>query len=175
MARLLIVAGLAIPIHSAYQVSQTYGRVRGGVAMPRARNGAARKHVQWTRLRTTLRGVGNIPTGLENVDFSGAFVMSCVAPRGVTGVGTNNVLTLPAARRTDAGYTPRGFALVGGLWRSAGLSLAVNEATITTAAGATQYRATYYPELTVMSEYGVEEGWDVDKHSNTWALDAEES
>lgn len=175
MVPLLVIDGITIPIHAAYRVTQIYAPVRGGTAMPRARNGALRKHVQWAKLRTTLRGTGNIPTGLEAVDYSASFVLSCIALRGVTGIGTNNVLTLPAARRTDTGYTPRGFAFVDGLWRPAGIALVGDVATITTVAGATQYRAAYYPELTVMSQNGLEDSWDVNRSVVTWSLDAEEA
>ena len=96
------------------------------------------------------------------------------------------MLTLPAARRTDAGFVPIGYALItpdGGdamldpRWQPADVALAGDVATVTPATGALQYQVWYWPQVTVFATRPQVEwvGQPAGSgHSYSWSLEARE-
>lgn len=100
------------------------------------------------KLRTTLSGNGRTPAALDGLDRASAHEISCAEPRRIG--GASNIITLPAGRRSDTGYTPTGYALIGGNLVDTPLSLVGNIATLTTVSGAQHYQVRYWPKFTGM-------------------------
>ena len=170
--------GLRVAIESVGGFSQSYEPL-GGVARLRLMGGALVQQVSWRRLGTTLSGEGWWPSGIENLDYDAPLELKCAAPRSV--IGQTATLVLPAARRTDSGFTPIGHAIVRGQGTVVGggdlvptpLSLSGDTATLTPVTGATAYQVTYWPQITVMAKPPQMEG-SLSDAQHRWTLRAEE-
>lgn len=166
-----------VPIHSAFELSQTYEPL-GGFVTIRMLNGAALKQQNWEKIGTSVQGTGTIPSGLEGLDYSVSQLMKCAAPRAVTSI--SNVLVIPAERRTDPGFEPTGFAYVDpegknrGLWQETPIvSIVVDTVTLTVVANALNYQVRYFPEFEVFAEKPTQ-NIDVHPSDQNWQLDAEQ-
>lgn len=166
-----------VPIHSAFELSQTYEPL-GGFVTIRMLNGAALKQQNWEKIGTTVQGQGTIPSGLEGLDYSVAQLMKCAAPRAVTSTAT--VIVIPAERRSDVGFEPAGFAYVDpegknrGLWQETPIiSIVVDTVTLTPVVGALNYQVRYFPEFNVFSEKP-SQNIDVHPSDQSWSLEAEQ-
>lgn len=167
----LTLDGVRMPLAVAGTISQTYEDF-GGFGLLRLGLGAAVHQEVWRKTRTTLSASGLIPPGLAAVDWTAAHTLGCVAPRSIQSAG--NVITLPAARRTDA--APYGFAVDAiGLLRPVVVSLAGNTATLAVWAGAVSYQVLYYPLLTVRAPAGVRVEYDAAGAVAGWELVCEEA
>lgn len=167
----LIVGGLVIPALAALDLVQTYEPI-GGSSLLRMMSGAAKKQTHWQKLRTRISAGGWVPPGLAGLDYAASMQIACIAPRAIDGAGTS--IAIPAARRADAGYTPRGFAyLASGLQVETTIGLAGNTATLGAVAGAASYSVEYWPLLTVFADPPVITG-DVRRANHSWELSAEE-
>lgn len=167
----LILGGVSVPLIAALDLSQSYEPI-GGVSTLRTLNGTAVRRQHWQKLRTSISGGGWIPAGLQALDYSGALSLSCIAPRSVHSANVN--ATLPAARRSDAGYLPYAHAvLADGQLVDTAVSLVGNAATATAVTGAAAYLFHYYPVLSVLADPPAEE-FDRSAGSFTWSLSAEE-
>lgn len=151
--------------------SQEYSPL-GGSQLLRTLNGAGFKQQNWQKTKITTRGSGWIPAGLQELDYSVSMTMKCSAPRQQQGV--SNVFTLPSARRSDTGYEPFGFGLVGDEWISTVTNVVTDTATLTVVTGATEYRVLWYPELTVFAEPPTDTG-NLGDGNYEWTLEAEEA
>lgn len=152
--RTLILGGVAVPLHSTLELDQRY-TVQQAVDRRRTANGDLHQRTTWTgKLATTINASGPIPPGLQALDYTGTLLLSCMQHRAIT--SASNVITLPAARRTDAGSLPYARAQVmrGDVpeWVSTGLAIVSNVATLTPVAGATAYQVLYFPEITVYAD-----------------------
>lgn len=168
--RTLEIGALKLPLRARDELEQRYEEI-GGRARLRFSDGTGLVQQAWSRLRTTISGQGNVPPGLAMLDTVGTQTMKCIGKRSVAG-GTS--ITLPAARRADAGSEPRAWAQVGdtGVVETA-LSIAGNLATLTPVAGAELYWVDYWPQLTVICD-PVEETRDANGATTRWTLTAEE-
>lgn len=166
----LWLGGVRVPLHSVLDFEQSYSTIEGGRVL-RMTDGAAVKTVHWRRISTTVSASGWIPPGLLALDYDAPLVMRCAAPRSI--VTTATVVTLPAARRSDAGQEPYAEALVDGLWQPTDVDIAGDTATITAVPGAGAYRVSYYPELTVFAS-SPEESGDLARADYRWSIEAEE-
>ncbi|MDV7393840.1 hypothetical protein RZS08_20850, partial [Arthrospira platensis SPKY1] len=101
----LTVDSIRLPIQVAGEIRQTY-EAFGGYTLLRLGLGAAVHQETWRKTRTTLAASGLVPPGLAAIDWAQSHTLGCVAPRSIQ--SASNVITLPAARRTDA--APYGFA-----------------------------------------------------------------
>lgn len=166
------IAGIAIPFDAAHQITQTYEPL-GGRALLRMLSGAAVLQNNWNKVRTVIRGSGRYPDQLAGVDWSTSFSIDCAAPLGIH--GSSNVITLPAARRSD--WAPWGMALVDGRLVNTPMTIATNTATLTAVAGATSYVAYYFPTLTCYAvSAGPSRSFDGRVSGNAgWELIAEEA
>jgi len=142
----IIIGGIRIAFDSAYELTQTYDNL-GGVALHRMLDGTGVQQVHWRKLATTITGSGKLPDGLAALNFDSSITILCMAPLGISTV--SNVITLPAARRTD--WAPVGYAIVGGRLVRSAVSVSTNTATVTTVSGATAYQVLYWPSLTVLA------------------------
>lgn len=166
-----VLGGIEVPMRASLNMRQTYQEL-GGRAVVRKADGSAVVMQRWTKLRTTLSGDGPLPPGLSSLDLSQPLTLKCAAERAIT--SASNVITVPAARRSDPGYEPYGMAIINDLPVPTAISWSVNVATLTTVAGASAYQVRYFPELTVVIPLG---GFNeqLDEMSGTWSwsIDAE--
>lgn len=170
--------GVRVAIEAALNFSQTYEPI-GGTALLRMMGGGAVQQVWWRRLRTTLSADGWWPPGLDGLDYDSPLTLLCAVPRQIQ--SASPVIVLPPNRRTDAGYTPLGYALVRGQSTQVGggdlvptpLALAGDTATLTAVAGAAAYVAAWWPSLTVYATPPTSEG-DPTAGAHRWSLTAEE-
>lgn len=169
----LLIGSVSIPQIAALDLDQQYQPI-GGEAILRACSGRGIKQMTYQRLRITTSGSGWLPAGLAELDFTAQHVLGCVVPRGVPAVFATRQATLPAARRSDSGFTPFATALLpGGQAMSTPVSLAGNVATCTAVTDAVAYRVNYYPAPTVWLMRPSESGSQSDA-SYRWELIAEE-
>lgn len=143
----LHIGSVSIEALESLDLDQTY-EILGGEAIQRTVGGSGLKQMTWARLRVQTSGQGWLPPGLADLDTSQQMTLRCIVPRAIPCTGL--VATLPAARRSDAGYLPYGIAtLASDQAVKTSAVLVGNVATLAAVAGAVSYRALYYPELTV--------------------------
>lgn len=115
------------------------------------------------KLRTTLSGEGPLPPGLDGLDYTGPLLLKSAAQRDI--VSASNVITIPAARRSDSGYLPFGRAYVDtprvDTPVSTPVAMAGDDATLAVVPGATRYQVLWYPEFSVVSLNGLEKDEDL--------------
>ena len=128
-----------------------FGAIHGNEPAGRDKEFLAEWVTYWRKRdprRLYTSGAGWLPPGLATLATNAQHLLRCVVPRGIPCAGLE--ATLPAAHRSDAGYTPYGLAyLAGGQAVRTPAALFGNVATVTPVAGALAYGAIYYPELTV--------------------------
>lgn len=169
MIRTLELGGLVIPVQAAGDIEQTFEPL-GGSTLHRMLDGSALKQTHWRKIKTRITGSGWVPPGLAGLDYDAQLVLKSCAARSLQAVG--NVITVPAARRTDTGYEPTGYAIVGGRYVSTPLVLVTNTATLTVVAGAQGYGVRYWPQITVYAEFS-----DSSQPAGarwSWSIEAEE-
>lgn len=167
---LLELGGIVVRADAAGMELQQNYRVIGGQALRRGLDGSAEKQVQWRKLATSISGAGNLPAGLDGLDFTQAMTLKCVTPRAIA--SASNVIALPANRRTDAGHVPIGFALFASEWVPTPVSMGGNNATLMAVAGALAYKVLYWPQLTVFAEITAD--GDMHEASYRWQIECEE-
>lgn len=145
----LVIGGVEIPLLAGVGIDQRYDPV-AAVARHRMGEGSLRQQTAWTgKLATTIAGRGNIPPGIQHLDYTAQMVIKCMAYRAYT--STSNQMTLPAARRSD--IAPKGVALMAnGKFVRTPVNMAGDLATLTQVTGAAQYQCLYLPELTVFAD-----------------------
>jgi hypothetical protein len=112
----------------------------------RMADGALYRRTHWSgKLSSSITVEGTDASALNGIDFDDYLLLKCVAPLGITKNSTT--ITLPTARRSDTGAEPYAKAYVSGTWTECSVSLASDTLTITPVAGATNYRAFYYPQF----------------------------
>ena len=169
--RTLVVDGITVPVWASTDLTQEY-RPLQAVTRRRLADGSAIQRSLWTgKTATTIAGGGFAPSGLQAVDTSDSFDIWCIEPIAIN--GASNVFTLPAARRSDTGSEPFGFAVVGEQLVETPCGVVTNTATLTTVIGATGYQVRYFPILTVFADPIRE---DLNRGSGFgWTLEAEEA
>lgn len=135
---------IEIGFDAANTLNQTYEDL-GGRSLRRKLDGTAHLQTAWSKVRTVITGQGDVPEGLDGLDYTTTHTLYCAAPRSIA--SASNVITLPATRRSD--WAPHGYAIVDGRQVRTAVSIATNTATLTTVSGATGYVCAYYPTLTV--------------------------
>ena len=165
-----------VAIHEAMEFSQGYAPILGSAQL-RMMNGQAVRQTHWEKLATSISCSGTIPVGLtEGIDYTRSYTLRCGAKRAVSSSSAN--ITIPAERRSDAGYEVKGYALIEdgqgrGSWVETPVVMAVDVAQLTPVAGAAIYRAYYWPELEVFSDPPSEDQ-DVHGADFSWSLNAEQ-
>lgn len=168
----LIIGGITVPVTARQTLSQAYEAVPGGAALLRMADGSLVKQFRWQKTATRINASGATAPGLEAIDWNAPIVLHCAEPRQMAGSGL--VYTLPAARRSDSGFTPQGYAWVNGEWVPTAVALATNTATLTAVPGATQYRVRWWPLLTVECEAPPQQEYDFNTGRYSWSWAAEE-
>lgn len=169
----LKIGAMSIPTLAALDIEQTYTPI-GGEGIFRSLAGTGVKQMTWQRQRISTTGGGWLPSGLSTLDTTAQLVLACTTPRSIGCTFATRQATLPAARRSDAGHTPWGIAIMpDGSGVKTELSLAGNIATLTAVAGAVDYQALYLPQFTVWAMRPTEAGTRGDA-SYRWELVCEE-
>lgn len=169
--RQLIVGGVTVPVYAMIEISQRYEDI-SATYRSRVRSGSAKHRTIFSgKIRTVVAGSGLIPAGLQTVDYTTSFTLSCIKHRGILSASPN--IALPTTRRSDAGSEPYGRALAGDTWIETPAVMVGDTAQLTPVSGATQYQAIYFPEITVFADPPTE---DKPQHGPTfgWSLIAEE-
>lgn len=137
-------------------------------------SGRAIKQMTYSKLRVTTSGSGWVPAGLQTLDRSQQFVVKCIKPRFIEANFATRQATLPAARRSDAGHTPWGYAFkADGSAVSSSVSMAGNVATVAAVSGAVAYGVGYLPQITAYVMAPAESG-DMGSATYRWEIVAEE-
>jgi hypothetical protein len=150
----LIIGGIEIPVYALTDdFRQDYEEI-AGISSARMGDGSLLIQRAWPtaaanyKLRTTISGGGSLPAPLDSLNRGASVEISCAEPRRITGATpTATTITLPAGRRSDSGYAPTAWALVGGLLVSTPVSIATNTATVTAVSGAQHYHVRYWPKF----------------------------
>lgn len=167
----LTLDGLRLPVAVGGQIEQTYEDF-GAITLLRLGAGAAVHQEVWRKTRTSISISGALPVGLDAIDWKTSHALGCVAPRSIQSAG--NVITIPAARRSDA--APYGWAITAaGLLTPTAVTLADNVATLSPVAGAAAYQVAWYPQLTVRAPTGPTVSYDALGAVVGWELTAEEA
>lgn len=172
MRRTLVIGNVVVPVQSARSVIVAYEDF-GGFTWPplRMQDGAGVMQQSWAKLRLRISGDGIVPVAFAGLSRTAQHVLKSPASRSVH--GDTNVITVPAARRADTGYVPRGFAVVNGLYYATPLSMAGDVATLTAVPGASGYGVIYWPQLSVF--IAVSQSVDSAKSGHSFVLEAEEA
>lgn len=166
-----ILGGITVPVECFAEFDQSYEPLER-TSIRRMSDGTGRKQTAWDgKLIVKTSGSGWAPLGLSGLDYQNPLLFSCADPRSIT--AASNIITIPAERRTDAGYTPIGFAIVNNELVETSLSLATNTATLGIVSGATAYRVHYWPEITVLVKQPLE-NWNKSGNAHGWSFDAEQ-
>lgn len=165
------IGGIVVPIHAALDLQQRIEPV-GGTSMLRLGLGAAVKQTVWRKHRVTLSASGWCPPGLGALDWDSPLTLKCGLPESMTTATTS--ATLPAGRRTDAGYEPFARAHTAQGWQDTTVSIVGNAATITAVSGAVAYQVWYWPQLSVYAEPPAQD-FDQSTAQASWELVCEEA
>lgn len=169
--RSLIIGGIAVPRLASLEVAEVVEPIAAR-ARYRMADGKFKTRTAWSgawRVLIDLRGT--IPPGLSALDWDAGVQIACTRHQAITS-GTN-VITLPQARRADAGSQPYGRALVAGRWVRTPLALTGDLATLDVVAGATVYQAVLFPLLTVFGDGPALEYSRDSELPHGWRLEAE--
>jgi len=166
----LILGGVTVAFEASHEIAQDYEPLESSGIL-RMSDGTGVKQTFWSgKTKITTRGNGRFPPGLLGLDYSGSLSMSCVTPRAVD--SASNVITVPAARRSDVSMI--GLALVNGRSVPTGISLVDNTATLTTVSGAAAYQVLYFPTFIVYAQRPSESNNARSWGQHGWTLVAEE-
>ena len=143
--RTLVIGGIEIPMQASYQLTQSYDPDQA-VNRFRTMDGTLKQMVAYSgKLITTISGGGQMPAGIQAIDYLLPVTIKCIAEEDIQIPGGLRVVDIPTARRAD--YGVEGKALLNGVWVSTAVSMAGDTATLTAVVDATQYKAIYWPEL----------------------------
>ena len=168
----LKIGSIEISRLAGLDLEQTY-EIIGGETILRTINGTGIKQSTWSKLRTTISGGGWLPPGLATLDATTQQTVACFVPRAIP-CDVNRQATLPAARRSDTGYTPWAVALMpDGSAQETAVSIQSNVATATAVNGALGYQVNYLPSFTAWVSRPSESGNRGDA-TYRWEIIAEE-
>jgi hypothetical protein len=158
MISTLQIGSLVIQTLAALDIEQSYEPL-GGESILRAAAGNAIKQSTWKKTRITTSGRGWLPAGLESIDTTAQLVLSCVTPRMTPADFSTRQATLTAKRRSDAGHTPWGIALMSdGSAVDSDVVIVGDVATVAAVAGAVAYQVLYLPKFTVYANRPTDSG-----------------
>lgn len=173
---MLIVNGVEVPTEAILDFSQSYEPLQASVIHRMGSGGTAKRQTLWTgKLRTVISGQGWCPPGLSGLDVTQSVDLWCVAEQSKLGGVADINIGASTRRRSDTGFEPRAFGIVGIDRVSTSLSVATNgDCSITPVTGATHYQVTWCPRLTVFVVQPITESTDTGAALMSWELVAEE-
>jgi hypothetical protein len=148
----LVISGISISIESGNgTVTQRYSPRNSGGTIYLANGGILVQFLAGNvgKVLTEISGSdGWAPPALLGLDFTIPHVVKCIQSRAVS--GTSTTISISSKRRSDTGYSPKGYAIVSNSLVSTPLVMDVDEATLTAVAEADSYEVHYWPEITAM-------------------------
>jgi hypothetical protein len=169
---------VVVPVHvSAAGLTQSYTELVAQTLYRKMDGSAAVRRAWRGKIRTEISGRGLVPHGLQALcTATGTVTVSCIGHRSVR--SASNVITIPAARRTDSGSTWYARKWNNDVWTTAsGTSTtgAPNVVTITLASGETNegYEVCFFPKITGYPTLSEESYTQNDGFS--WSLTVEEA
>lgn len=153
--------GLALVAVAAVGLAQSYTPTPKFIA--RTMDGTAKAQTNYTKLETVISGSGWMLTGWEALDLTDSVVLSCAEARTISDV--SNVITIPAARRSDVAV--RGFGVINGVPVSTPVNVVADVATLTVIGGESHFIVGFYPEFSAFVEL-------VQNGRQSWTLTARE-
>lgn len=147
--RHLMIDGIAVPLRAGLQMRQIWQHEEA-MTDERMADGSLRWQVFGApKLQATFSASGIIPAPFDDPEWlrSAPRLVSCIRPRGVYATGAAPTVTIPAARRSDAGSEPYARAFIGEQVIRTPVAMAGNDATPTPVPGATRYQVLYFPEF----------------------------
>lgn len=164
---------LVIKPIAGISVQQEYQDI-GPENLMRTVSGRAIKQMTYQRMRVITSGMGWIPDGLQTLDRSQSMIVKCIKPRFVPAVLATRQATLPAARRSDTGHIPWGYAFFADKSVvKASISLLGDVVTVDAVSGAVAYGVGYFPQIVAYVMAPREHG-DLGSASYSWEIVAEE-
>ncbi len=173
--------GIAVVPQAGLAFQQRYQPI-DAVSQERLAGGGLAQQVAWRKIATEISGEGIYPPALDGLNYDVAMPLLCCGP--ITRYAAGTSIALPPARRTDAGFTPQGFAAVVEHGADAvhdvrlvptALVMAGDTATLTAVAGAVHYQALYWPALQVFARRPeIDHGVQPAGGRIRWTLTAEE-
>lgn len=168
----LEIDGVPIPQSAIYEFDQEYGEIVQRSYRRTADNTAVVRETGSAKLTTVISGRGWAPPGLAMLDTGSTHVIRCAMVHAAHAL-TNTVL-IPAARRSDSGHEPMGFAIVDDEYVSTPIiGIAADVATLTAVPGAAGYVVHLFPEFTAVILTNTARG--ASSASFTWRIVAEEA
>lgn len=161
---------VVVPAHVALGFNQRI-ETFGGSRRLRLGTGNGIQQTVWRRRRITLSGEGWCPPGLDALNYNGPLTLKCGLPVAV--LSTATTVTLPTARRTDAGYLPFARAHLPDGWVETSVSITNHVATLGAVSGAISYSVWYWPQLSVLADPPSQE-FDASGGAVAWELVCEE-
>ena len=173
--RSFTIDALTPPLSALHELEQTYAPL-APVRVQRKMSGRGFVQQTWGgKLKTTLRGGGWLPAGLSALasEFPRlTHTLYCAVALELQ--STTPAIALPAARRTDAGFDPTGYAILAdGRSIDTPATLASDILTLTAVSGALRYQVLYWPVLTVFLT-SVTKRQDLRGNVTGWEISAEE-
>lgn len=165
---------VVVPI-AGFDMQQQYEAIQRE-NIDRAVSGRAIKMMTdgFDKLKVTTSGSGWMPAGLQTINRSQQLVIKCILPRMEMADFNTRQAVLPAARRSDAGHAPWGFAIMpDGSSRKVVATLAGNVATVAATPGAVAYAVGYLPQIVAYVNAPSESG-EAGTATYHWEITAEE-
>lgn len=152
---MLKIGTLTVDLEQLGDFEQTYDDLVNATFARTADNSGIIRVTGAAKVRTLIRARGWAPPGFVHLARGTSYVLACAMVRAID--STITTVTLPAGRRADTDYEPRGFAFVDGRSQStpitnlaAILAGSTDDATLDAVAGASGYRVHYWPQLTAV-------------------------
>lgn len=143
------IGSLVVRPRAGFDLQQAYTEI-GPESLLRTNSGRGIKQMAaYDKIKVTTSGSGWIPAGLQSINRAVTHVVKCIQPRTLPADFATRQVTLPAARRSDTGFTPWGFAyLDDNRVALADVTLVGNVATVAAVVGAVEYVVAYLPQIT---------------------------
>lgn len=170
MSATLEIDDIVVPQETILGFDQEYEDIEAS-DWRRTADGGGVLRVSWTgKVRTVISGNGWAASLFAGLQQGVAHTLKCGTPRPVD--SATATITLPAARRSDSGYEPVGYALLANdrLVETEITGIVSNVATLTEVDDAVGYRVDYWPQLVV---HILRNTCKYASRSNDWAFEIE--
>lgn len=130
--------------------SQRYASEQGRSRV-RLSQGALFSMSHWKKEQITLSGGGDVPHGLDGLDYTAPMELRCTHPKSITGrTPADRAFTPSSAVRPDV--SPWGWALLDGRWLLVPASLQGGQIVVEAVPGAERYRGLWMPVFNVICD-----------------------
>lgn len=170
MIRVIELGGVEIPMLSSLEIKQTFASTARETILPMGDGSIIKQTLAGSenKIEINISSTGPVPPGLYGLDLTGSLLYKSGAPKSITSV--NNVIDIPAARRSDANYLPWGRAFVNDENVATTINVVDDTATLGVVTGADAYQVLWYPQFQVYTIDGINEEYDEFQADTAWSL-----